>query len=293
MYDSLEKICQQCEKTGKSFFKVVCHQDCNEEDLSEAQVIERMHKMYDEMRRSNASYDAKRRSTSGLIGGEAGLLRQRIEANQMISGDFISCVMEKALRVASNNACMRRIVAAPTAGACGVLPAVLLTYQEKYETEDEDMVKALFVAAGIGGVIAQRASLSGAQDGCQAEIGSASAMAAGALAYLEGGDNETICHACALALKNLLGLACDPVGGLVEIPCVKRNVIGAVNAVTSADLALAGIRSKIPADQVIDTMRSIGQHMSSDIKETGIGGLASTPAAKAWLKKQKNEYKSH
>ena len=171
---------------------------------------------------------------------------------------------------------MHRIVAAPTAGSCGVLPAVLLTYQEEKHCSDEKMTEALYVAAGIGGVIGTRASLSGAEGGCQAEIGSASAMAAGALAYLEGGSEEEINHAAALALKGLLGLACDPVAGLVEVPCVKRNVIGSVNAVTSADMALAGIVSRIPPDEVIDAMRTIGAHMPLEVRETGIGGLAGT-----------------
>ena len=138
------------------------------------------------------------------------------------------------------------------------------------------MVEALYVAAGIGGVIASRAFLSGAAGGCQAEIGSASAMAAGGLTYLMGGNAEEISNASALALKNLLGLACDPVAGLVEVPCVKRNVIGAVNALTAADMTMAGIFSRIPPDEVIDAMRSVGRNMNEDIRETGKGGLAGT-----------------
>ena len=196
---------------------------------------------------------------------------------EMICGELIGLVMEKALKITESNACMKRIVAAPTAGSCGVVPAVLLSIQEKKEYSDEQMTKALYVAGGIGGVIASRASLSGAEGGCQAEIGSASAMAAGALTYLLGGDAQCMIQAAALALKGLLGLACDPVAGLVEVPCVKRNVIGAVNAITSADMALAGICSKIPPDEVIDAMRSIGRSMSTDIRETGKGGLAGTP----------------
>ena len=186
--------------------------------------------------------------------------------------------MEKALRVSESNACMKRIVAAPTAGSCGVVPAAFLSIQEKMGYDDDQMTEALLVAAGIGGVIASRAFLAGAAGGCQAEIGSASAMAAGGLAYLLGGDADTIAHAAALALKNLLGLACDPVAGLVEVPCVKRNVMGAVNALTSADLAMAGIFSKIPPDEVIDAMRNIGRNMNEDIRETGKGGLAGTPS---------------
>lgn len=187
--------------------------------------------------------------------------------------------MEKAIKMGESNACMRRIVAAPTAGSCGVIPAVFLTAQEKLNLSNEEMVKAMYVSAGVGEVIAENASISGASGGCQAEIGSASAMASAGLTYLQGGDAETIEHAAALALKNMLGLACDPVCGLVEIPCVKRNVVGAVNAVTSAQLALAGIKSAIPADEVIDAMRRIGNDMALSIKETGLGGLAITPTA--------------
>ena len=173
-----------------------------------------------------------------------------------------------------SNACMKRIVAAPTAGSCGVLPAVLLTYEEECRPGENAILKAMYVAAGIGGVIAVRSSISGAKGGCQAEIGASSAMAAGALTYLGGGDTEAILHSAAMALKNLMGLVCDPVAGLVEIPCVKRNVIGAVNALSASDMALAGIRSVIPPDEVIDAMRNVGDVMSVDLRETGRGGLA-------------------
>ncbi len=275
MYDSLEKIQQIIKETGLPFWKVIQKEDCNEENMSEEESFAKMKQMYLEMKAS-CKPEENLKSTSGLVGDESEKLHQRIEKGEMLSGTFVSLVSEKALRVAGKNACMRRIVAAPTAGSCGVIPAVLLTYQQTYGTSDERMTEALYVAAGIGGVIGKRASLAGAQGGCQAEIGSASSMAAGALVYLDGGNSEEILHASALAMKGLLGLACDPVAGLVEIPCVKRNVIGAVNAITSADMARAGIVSRIPADEVFDAMRTIGTHMSTDIKETGIGGLAGT-----------------
>ena len=181
--------------------------------------------------------------------------------------------------MAESNACMKRIVAAPTAGSCGVIPATFITTQERFKYTENKMVEAMFVAAGIGAVIAHRASISGAQGGCQAEIGSASAMAAGALTFLLGGDNQTIIHAAAMALKNLLGLVCDPVAGLVEVPCVKRNVIGAVNAVSSTDMALAGMKSFIPPDEVIDAMGEIGDLLPTGLKETSEAGLANTPTA--------------
>jgi len=178
-----------------------------------------------------------------------------------------------------SNACMKRIVAAPTAGACGVLPAVLVPFFQNRHCDSQKIIEAMYVAAGIGQVIASRASISGAAGGCQAEIGSASAMAAGALVHLQGGNCEQIIHACAMALKNLLGLVCDPVAGLVEVPCVKRNVIGTVNALSCADMAMAGITSKIPPDQVIDAMKEEGDKMDASLRETALGGLAATPFA--------------
>ena len=195
-------------------------------------------------------------------------------------GGFVGQAIAGALQMGESNACMKRIVAAPTAGACGVLPAVLVPYARGEKLEKEQVIEALYVSAGIGQVIASRAFISGASGGCQAEIGSASAMAAGAMVHLKGGSDRQIAHAAAMALKNLLGLVCDPVAGLVEVPCVKRNVIGAVNALAAADMALAGIESRIPPDQVIDAMKEVGERMHVSLKETGQGGLAATPAGK-------------
>ena len=175
------------------------------------------------------------------------------------------------------NACMKRIVAAPTAGACGVLPAVLLPYARQFQAGADRLVESLYVASGFGMVIATRASISGAEGGCQAEIGSAAAMAAPALVHLQGGTPEQMANACAMAVKNLLGLVCDPVGGLVEVPCVKRNVIGAMDALSAAQMALAGIESRVPPDQVLDAMREVGQSLPHTLRETGKGGLAATP----------------
>ena len=191
--------------------------------------------------------------------------------------------MEKAIKMGESNACMRRIVAAPTAGSCGVLPAVLLSYEEDFDVAEDDMVKAMYVAAGIGKVIAENAFIAGAAGGCQAEIGSASAMAAGALAFLQGGDSSAIINAATLSLKNFLGLVCDPVAGLVEVPCIKRNSYGAVNAVTSAQLSLAGIKSAIAPDDVVDSMRRIGNQLPANLKETSCGGLAITESAQNYL----------
>lgn len=277
MYKSLEELCKIEQETGKPFWRIVQEDDCREQGISAEESFAQMRSMYEAMRYADAHYDEKLKSASGLVGTEGKKMMEARLMGNLLCGDFIGKVMEKALKTSESNACMKRIVAAPTAGSCGVVPAVFLSLQEEKGFSDERMVEALFVAAGIGGVIASRAFLSGAAGGCQAEIGSASAMAAGGVAYLLGGGAEEIANAAALALKNLLGLACDPVAGLVEVPCVKRNVMGAVNALTSADMTMAGIFSRIPPDEVIDAMRSVGRSMPEDIRETGKGGLAGTP----------------
>ncbi len=281
MYKSLEEIVKTERESGKPFWKIVQEDDCRERGVEAGQAFREMRGLYLAMQEADRSYDGTLKSASGLVGTDGEKMRLAREKEMLLCGSFIGKVMEKALKMGESNACMKRIVAAPTAGSCGVVPAVFLTLQEERGFSEKQMVEALYVAAGIGGVIASRAFLAGAAGGCQAEIGSASAMAAGGAAYLMGGGAEQIAHAAALALKNLLGLACDPVAGLVEVPCVKRNVMGAVNALTSADMVAAGITSRIPPDEVIDAMRSIGRSMNEDIRETGKGGLAGTPTGAA------------
>ena len=277
MYESLKQICTEEKTKGIPFWKLVQMEDCKElqkvPEVSEQEMLA----VYQAMRASFEDYEDELHSASGLVGGEGAKIYERRMEKKLLCGDFIGRVMEKALKISESNACMKRIAAAPTAGSCGVVPAVFLSIQEEEQLSDEKMVEALYAAGGIGGVIASRASLSGAAGGCQAEIGAASAMAAGGLVYLQGGDAEDISNAAALALKSLLGLACDPVAGLGEVPCVTRNVLGAVNAVTAADMTLAGIVSKIPADEVFDAMYNIGKHMDEEIRETAKGGLATTP----------------
>lgn len=282
MYQSFQDIIDIEKETGKSFWEIVRDNDCREMEITEEEAFRRMQAMYLAMGEADASYDPALSSASGLVGGDGEKLAAARRKGSLLCGSFLGMVMEKAVKMGESNACMRRIVAAPTAGSCGVLPAVFLSLKEEKGYSKEEMAKALYVSAGIGGIIAQRASVSGAAGGCQAEIGAASAMAAGGVAFLLGGDGEAIAHAAALAMKNLLGLACDPVAGLVEVPCVKRNVIGAVNALTSADLANAGIRSKIPPDEVFDAMRNVGRMLPEDLRETGKGGLAATPTGIAF-----------
>ena len=278
-YHTLQELQELAVHQKKEIWQIVQQEDMDASERTQEQSYEKMHQMYEAMKYADASYNGNLRSASGRAGGDGEKLHQYNASGKNICGAFIGLVMEKAIKMGESNACMRRIVAAPTAGSCGVLPAVLLSFEEQFSATEEQMVQALYVAAGIGKVIAENAFIAGAAGGCQAEIGSAAAMSAGALAYLQGADPQTVMHAAALSLKNMLGLACDPVGGLVEVPCIKRNSYGAVNAVTSAQLALAGIRSAITPDDVIDSMRRIGNQMPTCLKETSEGGLATSASA--------------
>ena len=281
-YHTLQELQELAVHQKKEIWQIVQQEDMDASERTQEQSYEKMHPMYEAMKYADASYNGNLRSASGRAGGDGEKLHQYNASGKNICGAFIGLVMEKAIKMGESNACMRRIVAAPTAGSCGVLPAVLLSFEEQFSATEEQMVQALYVAAGIGKVIAENAFIAGAAGGCQAEIGSAAAMSAGALAYLQGADPQTVMHAAALSLKNMLGLACDPVGGLVEVPCIKRNSYGAVNAVTSAQLALAGIRSAITPDDVIDSMRRIGNQMPTCLKETSEGGLATSASAEAY-----------
>ncbi|MDY2912016.1 MAG: L-serine ammonia-lyase, iron-sulfur-dependent, subunit alpha [Agathobacter sp.] len=258
------------------FWEVVLRDDMKERNVSREASFQTMDGMLTAMEEADRSYSPELKSASGLAGGDGAKLEAAHHENSELVGDFIAEVMERAVKMGESNACMKRIVAMPTAGSCGVIPAVIITYMKQKNVDRHRIVEALYVAGGIGEVIAASASIAGAEGGCQAEIGSASAMAAGAIAYLEGGDNEEIVNASALALKNMLGLTCDPVAGLVEVPCIKRNVSGAVNAVVSSRMAMSGIRSAIEPDEVIDSMRRIGKLMPACLRETGEDGLAST-----------------
>ena len=224
-------------------------------------------------------FDPKRRSMSGMTGGQGYKLREAVSQNQTVGGNYLGRAAARALAVAECNAAMGKIVAAPTAGACGILPGVLLTAQEEFGFSDEQLRDALFAAAAVGDVIAARASISGAEGGCQAECGSAAAMAAAALVYLRGGTAGQSADACAFALMNVMGLVCDPVRGLVEVPCVYRNASGAAGAFVAADLALAGIPCPLPPDEVIDAMKAVGEMLPSSLRETGEGGCAACPTA--------------
>lgn len=290
-FSSVEQMLEDTRVSGLPLWKNIMRSDCEQQGISAEVSRAKMDRLLDAMVAADAGYRADERSASGLVGGDGGKMMDYMKSGKTLCGDFISDVMAGALRMGECNACMKRIVAAPTAGACGVLPAVLLAYHRHFGSEDlgddeENLVRALYVAAGFGMIIANRASISGAEGGCQAEIGSAAAMAAPALVQLMGGTPEQMAHAGAMAMKNLLGLVCDPVGGLVEVPCVKRNVIGAMDAVSAAQMAMAGIESRVPPDQVIDAMREVGASLPHTLRETGKGGLAATPFGKKYQPKE-------
>lgn len=279
--DSMKEIFERSARENIPFWEIVLQYDMEERQVSRQASMAKMLSTWQAIQDAADSYTGTQRSVSGLVGGDGLKMRLYARRGESIGGEFMDEVIVQAISMAESNACMRRIVAAPTAGSCGVVPAVLLPLCEREHYTQHELLEALYVASGIGAVIAYRASISGAAGGCQAEIGTASAMAAGALVSLRGGTNEQIGHAVAMALKNLMGLVCDPVAGLVEVPCVKRNVIGAVNAISAADMALAGIESRIPVDEVIDAMGEVGRRMPVEFRETALGGLSATPTGKA------------
>lgn len=285
--DSMKEIFERSARENIPFWEIVLQYDMEERQVSRQASMAKMLSTWQAIQDAADSYTGTQRSVSGLVGGDGLKIRLYARRGESIGGEFMDEVIVQAISMAESNACMRRIVAAPTAGSCGVVPAVLLPLCEREHYTQHELLEALYVASGIGAVIAYRASISGAAGGCQAEIGSASAMAAGALAQLRGGGPEQTANALAMALKNLMGLICDPVAGLVEVPCVKRNVIGAVNAVSCADMALAGITSRIPADEVIDCMGMVGERLPREFRETARGGLAATPTGRAAWKQLK------
>lgn len=240
-------------------------------------IFEKMKKNLLVMRDSiNKGLNEDLKSVSGLTGGDAKKLYERVIIGNTLSGETIAKAVASALAVTEVNASMGKIVAAPTAGSSGVIPGALVTIGRKFGKSNDDMTEALFTASGIGVIIAKNATLAGAEGGCQAEVGSASAMAAAALVELMGGTPEQCLSAASFAIMNLLGLVCDPVAGLVEVPCEKRNAIGTANAIICADLAIAGIDSIIPFDEVVDAMYRVGRSIPSTLRETAEGGLAKT-----------------
>ena len=274
-YDSIAELVNEAEKRGLKLSELVLKTQAAMTEKTEEEMFATMERSLQVMKESvQDGLDKDKRSASGLTGGDAYKLNEALKAGKNIAGHFFGNAMMKAVAVAQTNACMGRIVASPTAGSCGILPSALLTLQEEKNISDKDLVMALFTASAVGIVIATNASVAGAAGGCQAECGSAAAMAAAALVYLEGGNPQQCADAAAFALMNLLGLVCDPVGGLVEVPCVYRNVGASGIAFTAADMVLSGIRCPIEPDEVILAMKEVGDALPTSLRETGEGGCA-------------------
>ena len=283
---SLNSWIVEAEASGKSMQEFLIEYNAKELECSKEELLAKMEAMLVVIKESIDFGLTGVRSHSGLTGGAAKRLLEASEQKQFnnILGDKAKDAMVYAMAVAEANAAMGRIVAAPTAGASGVLPGVFFALKKHYNLSDQVLAEGLVVAGGIGLVIADRASLAGATGGCQAECGSAAAMAAGAAVAMLGGSPAQIGHAVSIVFKNVLGLVCDPVAGLVEVPCIKRNGSCAVQALAAAELSLAGIESFIPADEAIDAMKSVGDSLPCALKETAGGGMATTPTALAWAK---------
>ena len=281
-YYSIEELVAEAERQGKKISEVVIEDQVLYMEVSKEKILEDMAKNYDVMRGpfDQNKKEERRKSLTGLSGMNAGLMRDAIKNGKTIVGGFFSDVMANALTVSEHNAGMGKIVAAPTAGASGILPAVLVAMETYGKATREDIIRSIFTAGAVGMVIANKASISGAEGGCQAECGSAAAMAAAALTELSGGSPKQVANAATIAIKNLMGLVCDPVCGLVEVPCVKRNAGSAAIAMASAEMAMAGIESVIPPDEVIDAMKAVGQALPVSLRETAEGGLATTPTAR-------------
>ena len=281
-YLSIAELVDQATAQGARISQIVLRDQAEQMDTEPQVLFRKMRENYHVMQESiQKGADPDIKSTSGLTGGDAWKLYSVYEKKKSLTGSFMAGAMWRALAVSELNAAMGRIVAAPTAGSCGILPAAIVTMQEEYSLDEYDCIMALFPASAVGMVIGNNASLAGASGGCQAECGSASAMAAAAIVELAGGTPQMSGEACAIAIKNILGLVCDPVAGLVEIPCIKRNAGGVTTAFMAAELALAGITSHIPADETILAMKRIGDTMPASLRETAEGGLAMTPTGQA------------
>ncbi len=279
-YDSIEELVSASRKENLKISEVVIRDQALSEDKSEDELYQKMEESFDVMCESVKIGSAEDlRSVSGLTGGESFTMNKYAINSGGIMGEFMNKAMARTLAVANCNAAMGKIVACPTAGSSGILPGCLVSLYEDKGVDKKDIIMSMFTAAAFGMVIAKKASVSGAKGGCQAECGSAAAMAAAALVEIMGGGAKQCADAAAMAIANQLGLVCDPVAGLVEIPCIKRNAGGLMIAFSSAEMALAGIPAYIPVDECIDAMREVGDSLPSTLKETSGGGLAVTPTA--------------
>ena len=272
-----EELIKICEENSISLSEYAIRREMEDKDVSREDVFLKMKRTLDAMR--NGANNAREKeifSVSGLIGGDAYKLQKYLEKGNSLSGDTMVLAMAMALSSSEVNASMGKIVACPTAGSCGILPAVILTAGEKLKKNDEGLIKALFASAAVGMIIGRNATFAGAEGGCQAECGSAAAMASAAVVEMMGGTPKMSLDAAAIVFKNILGLVCDPVAGLVEVPCAKRNSSGAISALCTADLVMAGVESKIPFDDALSAMYKVGRSLPASLRETGLGGVAAT-----------------
>ena len=273
-YSTIKELINLAQENEMTVSEVVIQNEIEESEKNRDKVINKMKETFEVMKEAvEEGKNKKEKSPSGLSGGDANRLAK---FDDFLGDNIYKKVMTYAVATSEVNASMGKIVAGPTAGSSGIVPAVLLAVGEKINADDEDIIKALFTASGLGMVVSKKATLAGAAGGCQAECGVGSAMAAGAAVELAGGNPEMVGNAFALALKNLLGLVCDPVAGLVEVPCVKRNGFSASHALTAANMALAEVGSVIPPDEVVEAMTQIGNLLPGSLKETSLGGLAAT-----------------
>ncbi|WP_297521702.1 L-serine ammonia-lyase, iron-sulfur-dependent, subunit alpha [uncultured Clostridium sp.] len=281
-----EELLKICTEKNWSLADYAINYEVENSNFSREGVISNMHKILEAMRDgANEGQEKKIYSVSGLIGGDAYKIRKYLEKGNTLCGDTIVSAIARAISSSEVNAAMGRIVACPTAGSCGILPAVILTVGDRFNFSDDELVTGLFASSAVGLIIAQNATLSGAEGGCQAECGSAAAMASAATVEMMGGDVNMALNASAIVIKNILGLVCDPVAGLVEVPCAKRNFAGAVSALSTADLVMAGVYSKIPFDDTIEAMYRVGKSLPASLRETAQGGLATTKTGQELNKK--------
>lgn len=280
MYTSAKSMMDACKEQNKTIYELQLDQEMEASDMTKEEIYDYLRKTYEIMKKSaNAGLIEPITSMSGMTGKNAFKVNDYSMNSKSISGSLITKAMARALSTSEVNASMGRIVAAPTAGASGILPATLVTMQDEFDYSDEEIFNALLTASAVGEIIAVNATISGAEGGCQAECGAAAAMAAAAIIELRGGSIDDIFTAASFALKNIMGLICDPVCGLVEYPCNLRNASGVVNAIISADLTLAGVEALIPFDETVGAMGNVGKELPVSLKETAIGGIAGTETA--------------
>ncbi|MCF7624680.1 MULTISPECIES: L-serine ammonia-lyase, iron-sulfur-dependent, subunit alpha [Bacillaceae] len=291
MFRNVAELVELAESKQVKIAEIMILQEMEFSGLSREQIIEKMDRNLTVMEQAVERGLKGVQSVTGLTGGDAVLLQNYIKSGKALAGNLLLDAVSKAVATNEVNAAMGMICATPTAGSAGVVPGTLFAVKEKLNPTRAEMIEFLFTSAAFGFVVANNASISGAAGGCQAEVGSASGMAAAAIVELAGGTPSQAAEAMAITLKNMLGLVCDPVAGLVEVPCVKRNAMGASNAITAADMALAGITSRIPCDEVIDAMYKIGLTMPVALRETAEGGLAATPTGRKLAKGIFGSYK--